>query len=93
MPNIARRQLLANLQASLAPTPERDAETELKAALAAAQLKDKPFFTPEETALVGRALMERAQAEMQAAMAKLEAELPGFADEADRLAAQDEAGS
>lgn len=62
MPNLARRQLLANLQASLAAMPGHDPERVFVAALAAANLKDKPFFTPEEAALVGRALMSQARA-------------------------------
>ena len=66
MPNHARRPLLAHQKASLAVMPGLDPEQLLVAALAAAGLKDKPFFTPEETALVGRALMERAYAEAAA---------------------------
>lgn len=75
MPNIGRRQILANLQASFQAMPDRDPEQVFKSALGAAGLKDKPFFTPEETALVGRAIMERAQAEMAEAMKSLDAEL------------------
>lgn len=75
MPNIARRQILANLQASLAAMPAADPEATFKAALARAGLKDKPFFTPEETSLVGRAIMEQAQADMAQALAGVQAEL------------------
>ena len=72
MPNIGRRQILANLQASLQATPDRNPEAVFKEAVAAAGLKDKPFFTPEETALVARALMEKAQAEVLAATQAME---------------------
>lgn len=82
MPNIGRRQVLANLQESLKATPSRDPEAVLKEALAAAGLKDKPFFTPEETALVARAIMEKAQAEVQAATAAVEAAVAARAAQA-----------
>lgn len=75
MPNIARKQILANLQASLAAMPAADPEATFKAALARAGLKDKPFFTPEETSLVGRAIMEQAQADMARALESVDAEL------------------
>lgn len=67
MPNLARRQLLASLQTSLAALPGTSPEQTFLDALAAAGLKDKPFFTPEEAALVGRALMQRAFDAFQAA--------------------------
>ncbi len=60
MPNLARRQLLANLQASLAALPGVSPEQTFLAAVTDAGLKDKPFFTPEEAAMIGRALMQQA---------------------------------
>ncbi len=83
MPNVGRRQILANLQASLSAMPGSDPEQVFKQAVATAGLKDKPFFTPEETARVGRAIMERAQADMQAAMQAVNAELQAQAAAAD----------
>jgi hypothetical protein len=80
MPNIGRSQILANLQASLAAMPGRDPEAVFKEAVVAAGLKDKPFFTPEETALVARAIMEKAQAEAQAAIAASQAALAQAAE-------------
>lgn len=68
MPQIGRRSILANLQSSLAALPQQDPESVLKSALQAAGLKDKPFFTPEETALIARALMAQAADQGQAAL-------------------------
>ncbi|MEB3198422.1 MAG: hypothetical protein VKP62_14575 [Candidatus Sericytochromatia bacterium] len=60
MPLIARRQILTNLQASLAALPGQPPEAVLKAAIAAAGLKDKASYSPEETAQIARAVMARA---------------------------------
>lgn len=68
MPQIGKRTILANLKASLAALPQQDPERTLLAAIQAAGLKDKPFYTPEETALIARALMASAAAEGQAAL-------------------------
>jgi hypothetical protein len=69
VPQIDRPSILANLKGSLAALPSQDPEEVLTAAIAAAGLPDKPTYSPEETAMIARALMARAAAEGEAALA------------------------
>jgi hypothetical protein len=69
VPHIDRPSILANLKDSLAALPGQDPEEVLRAAIAAAGLVDQPSYSPEETAMIARALMARAAAEGEAALA------------------------
>jgi hypothetical protein len=69
VPHIGRSNIIANLQESLAALPGQNPEDVLAAAIAAAGLEDKDAYSPEETALIARALMARAVSEGEAALA------------------------
>ncbi|MEB3328985.1 MAG: hypothetical protein VKQ33_07115 [Candidatus Sericytochromatia bacterium] len=76
MPQIDRPTLLANLSGSLAALPGQDPEAVLAAAIAAAGLPERPAYSPDETALIARALLARAAAEGEAALASWQASPP-----------------